>query len=135
MSKTIKIKYDDKLTFDNLLKAHVRTSKNKNNKKCVMKFNIDLETNILSILNGLKKDTYRLGNYFVFKIYEPKERIISALPYKDRIVQNWYIEEFIKPYIVPRFINDSYACIEGKGTHKAVYKTQKYMRLMKRQDH
>ena len=133
MSKTIKIKYDDNLTFYNLLKAHVRTSKNKNNKKCVMKFNIDLETNILSILNSLKKDTYRLGNYFVFKIYEPKERIISALPYKDRIVQNWYIEEFIKPYIVPRFINDSYACIEGKGTHKAVYKTQKYMRLMKRQ--
>ena len=72
-----------------------------------------------------------MGKYRTFKIYEPKERVIRALPYVDRIVHQWYIHEFIKPYIVPRFINDSYACIEGRGTHKAVDKAQEYMRKMK----
>ena len=50
-----------------------------------------------------------------------------SLPFKDRVVHQWYIEEFIKPFYVKRFINDSYACIEGRGTHKAVFKLQKYL--------
>lgn len=64
---------------------------------------------------------------------EPKERIIRKLEYKDRIVHQWYIYEFIKPYFVPRFIYDSYACIDNKGTHKAIYRLQKFMRIMKRE--
>lgn len=33
---------------------------------------------------------------------------------------------------MPRFINDNYACLDNKGTHRAVLKLQKYMRVMKR---
>ena len=36
-----------------------------------------------------------------------------------------------KPYFVPKFINDSYACITGRGTHKAVGKVQHYMKVAK----
>ena len=62
----------------------------------------------------------------------PKERLIKALPYVDRIVHQWYIEEFIKPYIVPKFINTTYACLTDKGTHKAVLNVQNQMRIFKR---
>ncbi len=72
------------------------------------------------------------GAYREFKVYEPKERIIKSLPYIDRVVHQWYIEEFIKPYIVPRFINTTFACIENRGTHKAVEQLQKYIRIYKR---
>lgn len=132
MSKTIKTKYRDKLTYQNLLEAHNRASKNKSNKESIIKFNIDLETNLINILKSLENNTYKIGKYFIFKIYEPKERIIASLSYKDRIVQQWYVEEFIKPYIMPRLINDTYACIKDRGTHKCVFKTLKYMRIMKR---
>lgn len=132
MSKTIKTKYRDKLTYQNLLEAHNRASKNKSNKESIIKFNIDLETNLINILKSLENNTYKIGKYFIFKIYEPKERIIASLSYKDRIVQQWYVEEFIKPYIMPRLINDTYACIKDRGTHKCVLKTLKYMRIMKR---
>ena len=50
MSKIIKNCYYQKLTFDNLLKAHKRASFNKSNRYEVLKFNIDLETNITNIL-------------------------------------------------------------------------------------
>ena len=83
---------------------------------------------IISIFIG----SYRLGKYKVFTIYEPKERIIKCLPYRDRIVQQWYIYEFIKPYIIPRIINTCCACIDNRGTHYAVLMVDKYMNIMKK---
>lgn len=132
MSKTIKKCFKEKLTYENLLKAHERASKYKTNRIELLKFNIDLETNIHTILNNLKTGNYKLSKYREFTIYEPKERIIKCLPYKDRIVQQWYIYEFIKPYIMKKFINTTCACIDGRGTHYAVRTTQKYMRIMKK---
>ena len=44
---------------------------------------------------------------------------------KDRVVQQWYVEEFIKPYIIPKFIHCTFACLQDRGTHKAVEKVAK----------
>jgi len=132
LSKTIKNSFYSKLTFDKLLEAHHRACVGKNNRMELLRFNIDLETNIHSILKTLKDGTYKLSKYRVFVIHEPKERIIKCLPYKDRIVQQWYIYEFIKPYIMSKFISTTCACIDKRGTHYAVKLTQKYMRIMKR---
>ncbi len=127
MSRTIKSVFYSKLTFFNLLEAHKRACLNKGNKGEILKFNLHLEKHLINLMEEIRTDTYRVSNYSEFKVKEPKERTIRKLPYKDRIVHQWYIGEFIKPYIVKRFISDSYACIEGKGTHKGVYKLQKYM--------
>ena len=132
MSKTIKNCFYEKLTFENIMNAHLRACKCKNNWYELLKFNIDLETIISNILSSLKNETYKPSKYKTFNIYEPKERLIKCLPYRDRVIQQWYIYEFIKPYILPRFINTTCACIDGKGTHYAVNLVQKYMRIMKR---
>ena len=132
MSKSIKKCFYDKLIIDNLILAHERAKKNKSNRYELLKFEVDLESNIISIMDSLTNGSYRLGRYREFTIYEPKERIIRCLPYKDRIVQQWYIYEFIKPYIIPRLINSTCACIDNRGTHFAVKLLQRYMRIMKR---
>lgn len=132
MPRSLKEKYDEHLTFDALLEAHQRASKTKRNSKEVIKFEIDLESNLANLYKQLKNGTYEMGKYREFIITEPKTRIIRSLPYVDRIVHQWYIYEFIKPYIVPRFIHDTYACIEGRGTHLAIDTLQKYMRKMRR---
>ena len=54
-----------------------------------------------------------------------------ASEYKDRVVHQWYVEKFIKPYFVPQFISTSYAGIEGRGMHKASKDVQKAMRSAK----
>ena len=46
----------------------------------------------------------------------------NSLGYKQ-----WYIYEFIKPYIIPRIINTCCACIDNKGTHYAVLMVDKYI--------
>ena len=130
MSKTIKKCFDDKLTFINLYDAYFRICKSKRNKKYILKCDIDMEYCLNDLLFDLKNNRYKPGIYHEFTIYEPKERKIQALPFRDRIVHQWYIEEFIKPYIIPRFICDSYSCISFRGSHRGINKLQKYMRKL-----
>lgn len=126
--KSIKIRFSDKLRYDLFLEAFDRASKNKVNKLDVLEFLIDIEYNLVELVQSIFDNSYYLGEYKEFVIYEPKERIIRSLPFVDRIVHQWYVEEFLKPYYLNNFIYDSYACIEGKGSHKAVMRLQKFMR-------
>lgn len=132
MSKKIKNCFYRNLTFEKFISAHKRARAHKTYKNEVIKYEINLENNITNLINNIRNHTYHLGKYYTFKIYEPKERIIKALPYRDRIVHQWYVEEFIKPYIVPKFISTTFACLTDRGTHKAVEQVQKDMQRFKR---
>lgn len=133
MPKKIKNVFYQSLTFEKLMQAHKRARKHKAFKKEVIWFEINLENNITNLLNNIKHKTYKLGDYRSFIIYEPKQRIIQALPYVDRITHQWYVEEFIKPYFVPKFIYSTYACLDNKGTHMAVKQVQQYMRTCEKE--
>ena len=132
MPKTIRNVFLDKLEYIYFYEAHLRAVKNKRHKDEVVLFEIYLETNLSNLVESIKNGTYHIGKYREFIIYEPKKRVIRSLPYKDRVVHQWYVEEFIKPYFIKRFIPDTCACIENRGTHYAALKVQKYMRIMKR---
>ncbi len=72
------------------------------------------------LLEALKNLTYRTSKYSTFKIYEPKEREISRLPYyPDRIV-HWAIMNIMEPIWTSCFIKHTYSCIKGRGIHKVV---------------
>lgn len=128
MPKTIKNIFYDKLTFDNFVSAHNRAKRQKMYKNEVLRFDLNLESNIVNLVNSIKNNTFHVGKYHSFKVYEPKERIIHALPYRDRIVHQWYVEEFVKPYIMPKFISSTFACLPDRGTHKSALCLQKMMR-------
>ena len=66
------------------------------------------------ILNG----TYEPGRYYIFNVYEPKERIIMALPFYDRVIQHMIVN-IIEPIFEKRFIYHSYACRKYKGVQEA----------------
>ncbi|MEG1009885.1 MAG: RNA-dependent DNA polymerase, partial [Clostridia bacterium] len=128
MPYKIKKVFNKSLTFKLLYEAHLRAKKNKTTRNELISFEINLENNLINLLNNLKNKTYHLGKYNKFIVYEPKKREIMSLPYIDRIVHQWYVEEFVKPYIIPKLINTTFACIENRGTHKAVDKVYKYMK-------
>lgn len=85
---------------------------------------MDLEPNIFALYRELESLTYTPGEYKERIIYEPKKRLIKAAPYRDRVVHQWYVGNFIKPVFGPAFIFDTYACLEGKGTHMAAKRVQ-----------
>lgn len=131
MPKTISDIYDDAVSFGKLLKSHKKARRGKREKKEVILFELNLETEILNLEKELKLGRYKTGNYKSFKVYEPKERIIMAASYRDRVVHQWYVENFIEPYFVPQFIETSYAGIKTRGMHKASKDVQKAMKIAK----
>ena len=69
-----------------MFEAYKRASKGKKQNKEVILFELDLASNILGILQDLYNDKYSFSNYRKFKIYDPKEREILSLPFRDRVV-------------------------------------------------
>lgn len=128
MPKRINNIYDNALTFSKIRDAYKRTIKKKKKNNDSIRFGMYLEDNIIDIYRKLKTETYEVGKYSSFKVYEPKERIIYCLPFYDRVVQQLYVYEYIMPHMIPKFIETSYACIPGRGLHSCIDKLQSYMR-------
>jgi len=128
---TIKNSFYSNITFDKFLKAYYKSIKGKGLKCEILEFYYNLENNLITLVDEISTFKYISSPYREFIIYEPKMRIIRSLPFRDRVVETWYVENIIKPYFVPRFIYDNYACLENKGTHKAVKRLQHFMRSMR----
>lgn len=131
MPKTLRNIYENAVSFENLLLAHKKARCGKREKKKVILVELILEQELLRLEKELKNCTYKHSSYTTFKVYQPKERIIMASEYIDRIVHQWHVQHFIKPYFVPQFINTTYACIEGRGMHKASKDVQTAMKSAK----
>lgn len=93
-------------------------------------FNFRLEEEIGRLHRELSDKTYRHGAYRLFTIYEPKERLIAAAPFRDRVVHH-AVHDIIEPVIDRTFIYDSYACRKDKGAHKALDRAQEFLRANK----
>lgn len=119
MSKYIKNIYSEICSYENLHKAYLNARKAKRFRDEVLRFTNSLEENLMDLQNELTNHTYKVGRYREFYIYEPKQRLIMALPFRDRVVQ-WAIYQVLFPIFAKTFINDSFACIPGRGTHSAV---------------
>jgi retron-type reverse transcriptase len=115
--------FEQLTSFENLLSAFYRARKGKRGKKNITRFEINLE-------KELKAGTYRPGTYRTFKIYEPKERMISAAPFRDRVVHH-ALCLVIEPVFEPTLIFDTYANRKGKGTHAGIHRCQKFCRKYK----
>ncbi|PSB01631.1 RNA-directed DNA polymerase [Merismopedia glauca] len=107
------------IKFDNLLLAARKAQKCKRFRDNVLDFNYHLESNLLQLQIELSNQTYCPGNYRTFRIYDPKPRLISAAPYRDRIVHHALCNVII-PRLDRGFITDTYANREGYGTHRAL---------------
>lgn len=116
------------VNINNLEKAYrlSRKGKNKFNKEAMI-FSQNETYNLRKLQQELLTGNYEFGEYNKFYVYEPKERLIHAPQYKDKIVQ-LAINNVIKHIYQRCFIYDSYACIDNKGTHKAVDRVSYFMR-------
>ena len=92
----------------------------------VMTFERYLEKNLFELQHELKSGTYKHGGYETFPVYEPKERIISCAPVKDRVIHQ-ALDNVLKFTFEIRYIYDSYACRLGKGIHRASYRLRRLL--------
>jgi len=117
-SNLFNIMYDNIISLDNLLIAWQEFLCGKKNKKDTQEFGRNLMRNIISLHNDLKNRTYKHGEYKSFKISDPKPRDIHKSSVRDRLLHH-AIYRVLYPYFDKKFIQDSYSCRLGKGTHRA----------------
>lgn len=72
--------------------------------------------------------TYKLGKYKKFYIYEPKERLIEALPFKDRVMVRCFCDVVLRNKIEKKLIYDNCACRKNKGTTFAINRLHSFLR-------
>jgi retron-type reverse transcriptase len=125
--KTYKNLYPQVYSFSNLYWAFRAARRGKRDRAAVASFEFDLEHNLLTLEAELRDRTYRPGSYTNFYIYEPKRRLVSAAPFRDRVVHH-ALCQVIETIWEARFIATNYACRLGKGTHKALDQAHDWVR-------
>ena len=114
-------------SFENLLSAERTAYRGKRRRPVSARFHYDLEPNLFMLHAELHEDTYQPGPYRAFWIHDPKRRLISAAPYRDRVVHH-AICRVVEPIFDRAMIFDSYANRLGKGTHKALDRATQFCR-------
>lgn len=132
MPRTVRNQYYKYLTYEKLVKAHNLSKRGKGLRKEIIIFNLKQEEYIIWLMEQLRNKTYKHGGYTTFYVTEPKIRKIEKSKYIDRIVHRWVVDNFLEPAFVPQFIFSSYACLKGKGMHRAALYVQEKMKHCKK---
>ena len=110
--------FEQIISWQNFRLAFLKASKGKSRSSEVILFTTKLDENLEVLRHGIANQTYSIGEYRQFKIYDPKERIISVASFKDRVIHHAIIN-ILEPIFEKQFIFHTYACRKGKGTHAA----------------
>lgn len=116
--KRIGFLFDQTFTQDSLLAAFYDAARHKHGKRACFQFEKHLAINLDTLHRELHDGSYRPRPYYSFMVYEPKPRKIYAPAFRDLVVQH-AIYRVISPIFDRTFIDQSFACRVGRGTHKA----------------
>lgn len=128
--KTYKHLFEQVCDFENLYLAYRKARKGKRYRPQTAMFERVQDDELLSLQEELQSKTYKPGAYHSFFIHDPKKRLISAAPFRDRVVHH-ALCRVMEPIWEARFIHDSYANRVEKGTHRALDRAQELSRKYK----
>lgn len=127
MGKKYKRLFEQITTRENFDLAYQKTRKGKRRSFSYLEFKEYGALNLEALRQEVADGDYSIGGYRQFFVYEPKMRLISALPFRDRIVQH-AINNIIEPIFDRSFLPYTFACRPGMGAHKGVVHVQSQLR-------
>lgn len=117
----------DLFSLKNIYKAYLKCRRRKRNTANALKFELNLEENLVGLQRRLVDRSYRPGRSILFAATKPKLREIFAADFADRVAHHILVAELEKVW-EPRFITDSCACRLGKGIHGAQARLRQFIR-------
>lgn len=124
----------DRITSDvNMLEAYRLTARGKRLTGGYLDFKEFSALNLAQLAHEMRTGAYRQGTPHEFLVFDPKRRLISALPFRDRIAQQ-ALCLVIGPIFDKAMLPRAYACRTGKGTHAGVRALQADLRRLTRED-
>jgi len=112
---------------ENLKAALKRAAKGKRERPVVKHFLARANTELSLLRSELLDGSYRPRPVTQFRIMDPKPRTITCADFRDRVVHH-ALCHIVSPFLENRFMDDSFACRTGKGSHRAVLRAQQFSR-------
>lgn len=113
--------------LENLRLAFWKAAKGKRGKADCRAFRERLDENLSALRAELLTGDVAVGDYHYFKVFDPKERLICAASFRERVLHH-ALMNVCEPVLEKAAIFDSYACRKGKGRERAVVRAQHYVR-------
>ena len=132
--KSIKHIKEQVTDHENLYRAYLHARRNKRFREEVLEFSANLEDHLYELQKTLRDQTYRPGAYKKRVIHDPVDRLIMWHAFIHRVVQ-WAVYQIINPEFVRSYIEDSYACIKGRGSDAAAQRLFYFMEQAGRKEH
>ena len=111
----------------NLELAFWKAARGKTAKADVIAFRSRLRSNLARMREELAAGTIHVGGYHYFKVFDPKERLICAAPFPQRVLHH-ALMNLCEPVFERRLIHDTYACRKGKGREAALGRARHFAR-------
>lgn len=106
-------------SFRALWSAARRAAREKRLRPAVARFKLTLERELLDLHADLLADVWRPAAPRIVHLRDPKPRVISIPPFRDRVVHQALCVG-LAPRIERRLITHSFACRVGQGSHAAL---------------
>ena len=110
-----------------LMQAYLDARLHKRNRRYQLEFESNLDNNLDRLCDELYYRTYKPSPSDCFIITDPKKREVFAAAFRDRIVHHLYYN-YVHQMFERTFINDSYSCIKGRGTHYGINRLEHHIR-------
>jgi RNA-directed DNA polymerase len=115
------------LNYDVMMMAYNTAKHRKSYYHTILKYESNLSQNLENLIERIQTGRYIPQPYREFMIHDPKDRLIHAPAFEDRIVHHALIH-VVRDLIDKRLISDTYACRTGKGTRKASERLLHFLR-------
>lgn len=121
------VPYERIHSWRNLLRSSEQARRGRRGAPSIAAHEYRLEEELLELQHELQTETYRPGLYHSFVVHDPKRRLISAAPVRDRVVHH-ALCNLLEPVFERTFIAESFANRPGCGTHAALDHCQRLAR-------
>jgi RNA-directed DNA polymerase len=111
----------------NLELAFRKAGRAKKHRRDYQAFAGNLKAELAALADELACEQVTVGDYRYFRVFDPKERLICAAPFRERVLHHAIMnvcEDNLERYAVAA----SYACRPNKGLHRAIADAQSQCR-------
>ena len=119
--------FENILSYDNMRAAAHQALKGKRHRPEAREWVAKLDINLGRITEQLRAGTFPFGRFHQFVIFDPKERLITAPCFEERIVHH-AIMNVVEPHLERWLIDDTFACRKGMGRIECLLRARQFAR-------
>ena len=112
---------------ENLRLAFHKAARGRRGQAVVRQFAASLDQRIAAMSAAIRDGTFQVGRFQQFVIRDPKERVITAPCFDERVFHH-AVMNVCEPILDRWLIDDTFACRVGKGREAAILRAQHFTR-------